>query len=376
MSTTSPKINLLGFDHQGMQDFFVSAGEKPYRAEQVLQWIHGYGIKDFNAMTNLSKDLRQKLGEIAEVGLPQILFEKAAEDGTYKWLIQLHDGNCIESVFIPSRTRGTLCISSQVGCILNCDFCSTGKQGFNRNLSTAEIISQLWIAVRSLSKENGVHDHHITNVVMMGMGEPLLNLDNLIPALNLMRDERAYGLSKYRVTVSTAGVIPGMHTLRELTDTALAVSLHAPNNELRNKLVPLNKKYPLEALMDVCRAYFKDEPRRSITMEYVMLAGVNDQPQHAKQLINLLKGVPAKMNLIPFNPFPHTQYERSSPDTIDEFQDILVRAGINTTVRRTRGDDIDAACGQLVGQVQDKTRRQERYLQARLEEELDVEEAD
>jgi 23S rRNA (adenine2503-C2)-methyltransferase len=289
-----------------------------------------------------------------------------AEDGTCKWLLELHDGNCIEAVFIPARTRGTLCISSQVGCILNCDFCSTGKQGFNRNLTTAEIISQLWIAVRSLSQHNGLHDHGVTNVVMMGMGEPLLNMDNLIPALNLMRDDNAYGLSKRRVTVSTAGVIPGLHELRKLTDVALAVSLHAPNNELRNKLVPLNRKYPLEELMAVCRDYFKDEPRRSITMEYVMLAGVNDQPEHARQLTRLLRGMQAKVNLIPFNPFPHTTYHRSDEDTICDFQDILMKADINTTVRRTRGDDIDAACGQLVGQVQDKTRRQERYLKARL----------
>lgn len=357
-TTTTPKTNLLGLDYKGMQAYFESIGEKPYRAQQVLQWIHAHGVLDFDAMTNLSKELRAKLSDIAEVTLPKILFEKTAEDDTCKWVIQLADGNCIEAVFIPAKTRGTLCISSQVGCVLNCDFCSTGKQGFNRNLTTAEIISQLWIAVRSFK---------VTNVVMMGMGEPLLNLDNLLPALNLMRDDRAYGLSKYRVTVSTAGIIPGMHILQEVTDVALAVSLHAPNNELRNKLVPLNRKYPLEELMAVCKDYFKNEPRRSITMEYVMLAGVNDQREHAKQLINLLRDIPAKMNLIPFNPFPHTTYERSDMDTIERFADTLMRAGINTTVRRTRGDDIDAACGQLVGQVQDKTRRQERYLKARLD---------
>jgi 23S rRNA (adenine2503-C2)-methyltransferase len=249
---------------------------------------------------------------------------------------------------------------------LNCDFCSTGKQGFSRNLTTAEIISQLWIAVRALSKDNGIHDRAVTNVVMMGMGEPMLNYDNLIPALNIMRDDFGYGLSKYRVTVSTSGVIPGMEALREVSDAALAVSLHAPNNELRNKLVPLNKKYPLEVLMETCKNYFKNEPRRSITMEYVMLDGVNDQPEHAKQLVKLLNGVPAKINLIPFNPFPHTTYERSSDPAIDYFQHILVNAGYTTTVRRTRGDDIDAACGQLVGQVKDRTRRQERYLKARL----------
>ena len=366
MTTISPttKINLLGLDKKAMQDFFVSVGEKPYRADQVLKWIHFNGVQDFQAMTNISKDLRQKLMDMAEIAIPQVIYEKAAEDGTYKWLLRLSDGNCIETVFIPEKTRGTLCISSQVGCILNCDFCSTGKQGFNRNLSTAEIISQLWIAVRKLSKTNGQHDHAITNVVMMGMGEPLLNFDNVIPALNIMLDDFAYGLSKRRVTVSTAGVVPAMYQLREISDVALAVSLHAPNDELRNQIVPLNKKYPLKELMQVCKDYFKEDRRRSITMEYVMLAGVNDTPQHAKQLIQVLDGVRAKVNLIPFNPFPHTPYQRSDMNTINHFRDILMKAGLNTTIRRTRGDDIDAACGQLVGQVKDRTRRHERYLRA------------
>jgi len=359
---TAGKINLLGLDLKSMENFFAKIGEKPYRAQQLLKWIHFNGVKDFSAMTNLSKDLRQKLSEIAEITLPEVLLEKQASDGTYKWLLKMYDGNCIETVFIPEKTRGTLCISSQVGCILNCDFCSTGKQGFNRNLSSAEIISQLWIAVRGLSENGGLHDHAVTNVVMMGMGEPLLNFDNVIPVLNLMLNDHAYGLSKRRVTVSTAGVVPAMQELRKLSDVALAVSLHAPNDELRNKIVPLNKKYPIKELMAVCRDYFKDEPRRSITMEYVMLAGVNDTPLHAKQLINILQGVPAKMNLIPFNPFPHTDYQRSDDDTIHRFRDILMKAGFNTTIRRTRGDDIDAACGQLVGQVRDKTRRKERYL--------------
>lgn len=366
MTTTSPaqKINLLGLDKKAMQDFFVSVGEKPYRADQVLKWIHFNGVQDFQAMTNLSKNLRQKLSETAEISTPQVIYEKAAADGTYKWLLRLSDGNCIETVYIPEKTRGTLCISSQVGCILNCDFCSTGKQGFNRNLSTAEIISQLWIAVRKLSKMNGLHDHSVTNVVMMGMGEPLLNFDNVVPALYLMLDDFAYGLSKRRVTVSTAGVVPAMYQLRAVTDVALAVSLHAPNDALRNEIVPLNKKYPLKELMAACREYFKDDNRRSITMEYVMLAGINDTPEHARQLIKILDGVRAKMNLIPFNPFPNTEYQRSDADTIARFRDILMKAGLNTTIRRTRGDDIDAACGQLVGQVKDRTRRQERYLQS------------
>lgn len=362
----STKTNLLGLDMKAMQDFFVSIGEKSYRSQQVVKWIHFHGVTDFQAMTNISKELRQKLSDIADITLPQVLFEKAATDGTHKWLIKLSDGNVIETVFIPEKTRGTLCVSSQVGCILNCDFCSTGKQGFSRNLTSAEIISQLWIAVRSLSKTNGEHDHAVTNVVMMGMGEPLLNVDNLIPALNLMLEDHAYGLSKRRVTVSTAGVVPAMIELRKVSDVALAVSLHAPNDDLRNTLVPLNKKYPLKELMAVCRDYFKNEPRRSITMEYVMLAGVNDQPEHARQLINILNGVPAKVNLIPFNPFPHTDYERSDSTTIDRFRDILMQADLNTTIRRTRGDDIDAACGQLVGQVKDRTRRQERHLRDNL----------
>lgn len=364
LSPVPQKINLLGFDRETMQQFFVRIGEKPYRADQLLKWIHFNGVTDFEQMTNLSKALRQKLSEVAEIVTPQILLEKAASDGTHKWLLRLSDGNVIETVFIPEKTRGTLCISSQVGCILNCDFCSTGKQGFSRNLSTAEIISQLWIAVRYLSKTNGLHDHAVTNVVMMGMGEPLLNFDNVLPALKLMLDDFAYGLSKRRVTVSTAGVVPMMMELRKATDVALAVSLHAPNDELRNKIVPLNKKYPLEELMAVCRDYFKDDARRSITMEYVMLKDVNDTPQHAKQLIKILNGVRAKMNLIPFNPFPNTDYQRSDTDTILRFRDILMKAGLNTTIRRTRGDDIDAACGQLVGQVKDRTRRQERYLKS------------
>ncbi|MGA2655692.1 MAG: 23S rRNA (adenine(2503)-C(2))-methyltransferase RlmN [Gammaproteobacteria bacterium] len=361
------KINLLGLDLASMCQLFESIGEKSFRAQQVLKWIHQVGVQDFDLMTNLSKALREKLAQIAEIKVPTVLLEKNAGDDTRKWIIQLSDGNCIEAVFIPASNRGTLCISSQVGCILNCDFCSTGKQGFSRNLTSAEIIAQLWIAVRALSEKQGFHDHAITNIVMMGMGEPLLNFENVLSALNLMRSDYAYGLSKYRVTVSTSGVIPGMQALRDASDVALAVSLHAPNNALRDQLIPLNKKYPLEELMNTCKHYFKDEPRRSIVMEYVMLDGVNDQVEHAKQLVNLLRDISVKINLIPFNPFPHTTYQRSTDNTIDQFQRILSKAGYITTVRRTRGDDIDAACGQLVGQVKDRTRRQERYLKARLD---------
>lgn len=365
MTSSGPsptKVNLLGCDQAALEALFVTLGEKPYRATQVLKWVHQEGIADFQAMSNLSKVLRDKLSEVAEVRPPEVAYHHKALDGTLKWLFRLYDGNCIEAVFIPEKSRGTLCISSQVGCILNCDFCSTGKQGFSRNLSSAEIIAQLWFVIRSLSEDNGAHDHKVTNVVMMGMGEPLLNFDNLIPALKLMMDDNAYGLSKRKVTVSTAGVVPAIYQLRAATDVALALSLHAPNDELRSQIVPLNKKYPLSELMQACKDYFKDDKRRAVTMEYVMLDGVNDLPEHAKQLIRLLEGVPAKVNLIPFNPFPHTPYKRSKPEAIARFQQMLMKSGLNCTVRKTRGDDIDAACGQLVGEVADRTKRHERYL--------------
>lgn len=355
------KTNLLGLDRQAMGAYFVSLGEKSFRAQQVLQWIHHHGVSDVQAMTNLSKSLRDTLANVAEVRMPEIAYDSTATDGTRKWLLRLSCGNCIETVFIPEKERGTLCVSSQVGCTLNCDFCSTGKQGFSRNLTTDEIIGQVWVAVRCLSQENGIHDRHVTNIVMMGMGEPLMNFDNVVSAMNIMLDDFGYGFSKRRVTLSTAGVVPAMYKLRELSDVALAVSLHAPNDELRNVLVPLNKKYPLKELMQACRDYFKEDKRRSVTMEYVMLAGVNDTPAHAKQLIALLRDVRAKVNLIPFNPFPNTQYKRSDAATIDRFRDQLIRAEINCITRKTRGDDIDAACGQLVGQVKDRTRRSERY---------------
>lgn len=362
MTTPTPenKINLLGLDRKAMGDFFISLGEKSFRAQQALKWIHFEGVQDFQVMTNFSKSLREKLSQIAEVRAPEIAYESTASDGTHKWVLRLSDGNCIETVFIPEKTRGTLCVSSQVGCTLNCDFCSTGKQGFSRNLTTAEIIGQLWVAVRSLSQNKGLHDHAVTNVVMMGMGEPLLNFDNVVSAMDIMLDDFGYGLSKRRVTLSTAGVVPAMYQLSKVSDVALAVSLHAPNDELRNVLVPLNKKYPLKELIAACKDFFKDEKRRYVTMEYVMLAGVNDSPVHAKQLIALLKDVRAKVNLIPFNPFPNTIYKRSDNATIDRFQEILMNAGINTITRKTRGDNIDAACGQLVGQVKDRTRRSER----------------
>jgi len=359
--STETRTNLLGLNKKALADFFVSLGEPAWRSTQVLQWIHFHGVREVSQMSNLSKTLRSKLEPLVEITPPHVAYESTASDGTHKWIIRLSDGNSIETVFIPEKTRGTLCVSSQAGCTLNCDFCSTGKQGFNRNLTTAEIIGQVWIAARSLSKMNGLHDHAITNVVMMGMGEPLLNFDNVVAAMDIMLDDHAYGLSKRRVTLSTAGVVPAMEALRKVSDVALAVSLHAPNDILRNELVPLNRKYPLKELMKVCRDYFKDDPRRYVTMEYVMLDGVNDTPKHAAELIRLLHDVRAKVNLIPFNPFPGTHYKRSTPETIDHFRNTLMNAGINTITRKTRGENIDAACGQLVGQIQDRTRRSERF---------------
>ncbi|MCC5015974.1 MULTISPECIES: 23S rRNA (adenine(2503)-C(2))-methyltransferase RlmN [Legionella] len=357
----SQKINLLDFNYQQLRNFFNEIGDKPYRAQQVMQWIHQAGFHDFSQMTNLGKSLRERLSLLAEIRLPEIVTCQKSADGTHKWLLKLDCGNCIETVFIPEATRGTLCVSSQVGCALNCSFCSTAKQGFNRNLSTGEIIGQVWLAVRELSQQNGAHDKRVTNVVMMGMGEPLLNFDNVVAAMDIMMDDFAYGLSKRRVTLSTSGVLPELERLREASPVALAVSLHAPNDELRNELVPINKKYPLAELMALCKRYFKNEPKRKVTFEYVMLKGVNDQPEHAAQLIKLLRDVPAKVNLIPFNPFPMTQYQRSSQATIDAFREKLIAKGINTITRKTRGDDIDAACGQLAGEVKDRTSRSRRW---------------
>lgn len=351
------KTNLLNLDHAGFVEFFAEFGEKKYRATQVMQWIHQFGVVDFELMTNLSKALRQHLAEISVIELPEIAYAQQSTDGTRKWLLRLSCGNCIETVFIPEDDRGTLCVSSQVGCALNCDFCSTGKQGFNRNLSTAEIIAQVWIAARQLSTEQGHHDRKVTNVVMMGMGEPLLNFDNVVKALNLMMNDFAYGLSKRRVTLSTAGVLPALRKLAEVSDVSLAVSLHAPNDELRDILVPINKKYPIKELMAVCKDYFPADSRRKVMFEYVMLDGVNDSEANAYELVKILKSVPSKVNLIPFNPFPGAPYKRPSQARIDKFRDILLAHSIHTITRKTRGDDIDAACGQLVGKVQDITQR-------------------
>ncbi|HCA88845.1 MAG TPA: 23S rRNA (adenine(2503)-C(2))-methyltransferase RlmN [Legionellales bacterium] len=355
------KVNLLNLNYAKMRDYFVAIGEKPFRAQQIMQWLHQAGHQNFDEMSNLGKNLRAYLNQHAEIRLPEIIQTQQSADGTCKWLLKLDCGNCIETVFIPEATRGTLCVSSQVGCGLNCSFCSTAKQGFNRNLTVAEIIGQVWLAVRSLSSQQGVHDRKITNVVMMGMGEPLLNFDNVVCAMDMMMDDFAYGLSKKRVTLSTSGVLPELSRLREVSEVSLAVSLHAPNDALRNELVPINKKYPLSQLIALCKSYFKADTKRKITFEYVMLKDINDKPEHAYQLAKLLGDIPAKVNLIPFNPFPMTQYERSSNETILAFRNILTAKGLNTITRKTRGDDIDAACGQLAGEFKDRTSRSYRW---------------
>ena len=344
------KKNLLDLDADGLTAFFADLGEKPFRARQVLKWIHQQGVDDFAAMSDLAKSLREKLAAVARVHAPTIVGDTTAADGTRKWLLKVDAGNAVEAVFIPETDRGTLCVSSQAGCVLDCAFCSTGKQGFNRNLSSGEIIGQLWLASRLV-------ESRISNVVMMGMGEPMLNLDNVIPALRLMLDDNAYGLSRRRVTVSTAGVIPGMDRLRDECPVALAISLHAPNDELRDKLVPVNRKYPLRDLIAACNRYLEKAPRDFVTFEYVMLDGVNDAPEHARELAAIARQVRCKYNLIPFNPFPHSGFKRSDPERIRRFAEILSRAGLTVTTRKTRGDDIAAACGQLAGDVADRTRR-------------------
>lgn len=346
------RTNLLDFDQKSLQGFLTEMGEARFRAPQLLQWIHQKGLSDFGEMSNLSKCLRQKLANTCEIRTPAVVFDRTASDGTRKWLLETDCGNRIETVFIPEENRGTLCISSQVGCILDCSFCATAQQGFNRNLSVAEIIGQLRMACALLGDRQ-----RVSNVVMMGMGEPLLNFDHVVRAMDLMLDDHAYGLSKRRVTLSTSGVVPGMYRLRDSIDVALAVSLHAPDDALRDQLVPINRKYPLKQLMQACREYVLAVKHRKITFEYVMLAGINDSPGQARSLIRLLSQVPCKINLIPFNPFPGSQYRCSESGVIIRFQEILMSAGFITTVRKTRGGDIAAACGQLVGQVQDRTRR-------------------
>jgi len=348
----SGKTNLLGLDRKAMEAYFRAIGDKPFRASQVLQWIHQRGVCDFEQMTNLSKSLRAYLAEHCEIRPPEIVLAQQASDGVRKWVLQVDAANRIETVFIPEEGRGTLCISSQVGCALDCSFCSTAQQGFNRNLSADEIIGQLWVAQRELGGERPV-----TNVVLMGMGEPLLNFLNVVAATNLMMDDFGYGLSKRRVTLSTSGVVPALDRLAEVSDISLAVSLHAPDDALRDELVPINRKYPIKDLLAACKRYIGQDNRRKVTVEYVMLEGVNDSPAQAKALAKVLANVPSKVNLIPFNPFPDSRYRCSSPETIARFSEILQNAGLITTTRKTRGEDIDAACGQLVGRVNDKSRR-------------------
>ncbi len=349
-------VNLLDYDAERLAGFFSEIGEKPFRARQVMRWIHQFGAADFAAMSDLSKGLRSKLLDTAAITPPQVLADCTATDGTRKWLLSAGAANGIETVFIPETGRGTLCVSSQVGCALECAFCSTGRQGFNRNLSVAEIIGQLWWANRALGATPR-NERVISNVVMMGMGEPLANFDNVVAAMRIMLDDYGYGLSRRRVTLSTSGIVPAIDRLGEQLPVALAVSLHAPNDELRDRLVPINRKYPLKELMAACKRYIKVAPRDFVTFEYVMLEGVNDSDAHARELIALTQDVGCKFNLIPFNPFPDSGFTRSSPGRIAAFRDILMEAGLVTTTRKTRGEDIDGACGQLAGQVQDKTRR-------------------
>lgn len=352
--------NLLDLEPAELVRWCGELGEKPFRAKQLQRWLHQFGADDFDAMTDLAKSLREKLKQRATVAAPSVISDHTAADGTRKWLLDVGGGNAVETVFIPEENRGTLCISTQAGCAVNCRFCSTGKQGFSRNLTTGEIIGQLWLAERTLRQQHGVvagpkGERQITNVVMMGMGEPLLNYEPTVAALRLMLDDNAYGLSRRRVTVSTSGVVPMMDKLSGDCAVALAVSLHASNDSLRDELVPLNRKYPLAELLDACKRYLQFAPRDFITFEYCMLDGVNDTDQHARELIVLVRDVPCKFNLIPFNPFPASGLRRSAMPRIKAFAQVLMDAGIVTTIRKTRGDDIDAACGQLAGDVRDRT---------------------
>ncbi len=363
---TAQKVNLLGMGLPALEAFFVDRlGEKKFRAIQVLKWIHQHGVDNFDDMTDISKATRAKLHECAEIVAPEVTYQKDSKDGTRKWVMKMPGGSAIETVFIPEDDRGTLCVSSQIGCALDCSFCSTGKQGFNRDLSTAEIIGQVWIAVRSFDQPGEKRQRRVTNVVMMGMGEPLLNFDNVVEAMGLMMEDNAYGLSKRRVTLSTSGVVPAIYELAKVTDVALALSLHAPNDALRNTLVPVNRKYNIESVLDACNHYMsRFSEKRVVTIEYTLMNEVNDKPEHAHELVDVLRNTPCKINLIPFNPFPNSGYERPSNNRMHKFRDILTAAGYNVTIRKTRGDDIDAACGQLVGEVTDKTRRSDRFIEA------------
>ena len=369
-SSQQEKINLLDLDAEGIRVWCASIGQKPFRATQLARWIHRYCCDDFDAMTNLAKEFRARLKDLAYIKAPSIIREHKSADGTRKWLFDVGNGNAVEAVFIPEDDRGTLCISTQAGCAMGCRFCATGKQGFNRNLTTGEIVGQLWTAERELRREAGItdpNDRVISNVVLMGMGEPLQNLDNVIPALRIFLDDNGYGLSRRRVTVSTSGLVRQMDKLGEAVPVALAVSLHAPDDALRDKLMPVNKKHPLEELLAACRRYLKVAPRDFITFEYLLLGGINDAPEQARALVKLVKTVPCKFNLIPFNPFPDSDLKQPEREKVLAFAKILNDAGIVTTVRKTRGDDIAAACGQLAGEVRDRTRRAIRLVQQKEE---------
>lgn len=371
----SPLVNLFDLDRDALTRFLVEQGEKPFKAKQIMQWLYQRNVRDLDLMTDVSKATRTKLGSLTTTVLPSVQESQLSRDGTAKWLFELHDGNCIETVYIPESERGTLCVSSQVGCALDCSFCSTGRQGFNRNLTVSEIIGQVWLATNLLAQEPATAQQRITNVVMMGMGEPLLNYKQLVPSLNLMMDDLAYGLSKRRVTVSTSGVIPAMDKLTADVDISLAVSLHAPNDALRNELVPVNRKYPIAELMGACQRYIDGENaasqrKKHVLFEYVMLSGVNDQAEQAHELADLLRGFPAKVNLIPFNPFPQSGYKRSSRNAVERFARILNDAGVLTLKRTTRGDDIDAACGQLAGDIDDRSKRHVKFMEPRFGEQI------
>ncbi len=357
------KTNLLGLSREKMEAFFVSIGEKPFRAQQLLKWIHHHGVNNFDEMTNVSKALRERLKTIAEIRPPEVVTEKTSKDGTRKWAMRVTGGSLVETVLIPDGDRGTLCVSSQVGCSLDCSFCSTGKQGFQRDLTAAEIVGQIWLAIKSYDAFPSTDKKVVTNVVMMGMGEPLLNFDNVVDAMSVMLDDFGYGISKRRVTLSTSGVVPALDKLGDVSQVSLAISLHAPNDELRNELVPINKRYPIAELLAACNRYWdkQTDTHRVTTVEYTLIAGVNDSPAQAKELVALLKDFPCKINLIPFNPFDLSDYRRPSKNAVSRFWQILSDSDIVTTVRSTRGDDIDAACGQLVGQVADRTKRSERH---------------
>jgi 23S rRNA (adenine2503-C2)-methyltransferase len=368
----NPTINLFGLDRERLRQQFARMGEAPYRADQVMQWIYRRGVDDFDAMTNIAKDLRTRLKQHFVIRPPQLVTEQVSADGTRKWVLRLESAEgkpetAIETVYIPEANRGTLCISSQAGCAMDCSFCSTAQQGFSRNMSTAEIVAQVWFAAKTLGGDFQ-NDRVISNVVFMGMGEPLANYSNVLAAVKILLDDFGFGLSKRKVTISTSGLVPFIDRLREDVDTALAVSLHAPNDALRDQLVPINRKYPIAELIAACKRYTGGKDRKShIVYEYVMLDGINDQPEHARELARLLGDMPAKVNLIPFNPFPQTRYKRSSPEAIERFGGILRAKGIITTIRRTRGDDIDAACGQLVGKVQSRQKQRLRDIPVKVQ---------